>query len=160
MTKKLQYGMIASAIVLTVIGLIIWGIVGIWNKPENEITLTIEGETITTLEARLAGIYPGGEKEYQVNLTGDEAAEYYIVMNFRDDDGGELKKYLEVTVKAGEEERQGTLEEILSGEKITLGKGIKEITITYRMPESVGNESQGTEVSFYIDVEASNAEEV
>lgn len=159
MTKKLQYGMIVTAIVLTVLGLIIWGIVGIWNKPENEITLTIEEETVTTLEARLVGIYPGGEKSYKVNLVGEGADGYYITLNFRDDDGGKLKKYIRVAINAGEEDRSEELEALLSGDKIKLGRGIREITITYAMPESVGNESQGTEVTFYIDVEASNAEE-
>ncbi len=123
------------------------------NHLPERTTVTVDGETTHILEASLCDLSPGNSREYYIDLDGDNADAYYVTLVFRDDDGGALKNYVDVEIVTDGTTQKKSLKSLLEGnEYFSLGKKASTIKIIYSMSNEVGNESQGTEVSFYIDL--------
>lgn len=158
MSRRIKYILIIVSVALSLTGTMLWGVLSKKDDLDRTTRIEIEGETQKTLKAEITDFYPGKEASYKIELTGSRAQDFTVTLNFRDDDGGELKEYIIVTIETNVEgdSSEKSLKELLNGESLELGKGATEIEIRYRMPETVGNEAQGTSVEFYIDVRASN----
>lgn len=132
------------------------------DKLQKNTTITVKQDTTRTLEAEITGIYPGNSREYVINLNVKDAEILDISLAFRnkENNDGKLKNYIDVTISAGDVKIEKTLKELLDDDaKYDLGDNVKTITITYTMPESVGNESKGATADFYIDISAKASEE-
>lgn len=153
-TNRLKYVIIIISIVLTLTGVVILGLLQNNNNLEENTVIEVNGETSKTLKAEIKGLYPGKTEEYTILLKGDSTEEYSITLNFFDDNGGELKKYIVVRIETNNNSIEKSLEELLEGELISLGQGVTEITILYTMPIDVGDEAQGASIVFYVELNA------
>lgn len=156
MKKRIRYLLTIICVAMAFIGVLLW-----LNLPSNvlvgkDVTLTIHGNTTTTLKAELTELYPGKTESYTINLVGDDAGESYISLAFRKGGDDALKDYITVTVKTQETTTISSLKDLLNGKSISLGQNVQSINILYNMPEDVGNEAQGASASFYIDLTASD----
>ncbi len=156
MSKKIKIVLIAICVALTFTGISIWGVLRSQNDIQGKTVVAVNGDTNKTLTAELSDFYPGLTKTFEIRLDGSAADDYVVTLNFRHEQGGKLEDYLMVVISTSEIKIEKTLKELLDGEEISLGKNADEIYISYTMPESVGNESQGTTANFYIDLTAKN----
>ncbi len=159
MRRKVGYILTLAAVVMAIIGVLIWFNLKDDGSLEKRTTLTINGETTKTLKAEIGGINPGDTKEYTINIIGKAAPDYYFTLVFRkneevETDRNTLGKYVNVTISTGSVTVRKNLEELFGGETIELGKKAQNITITYSMPLEIGNEAMGAEARFFIDVSA------
>ncbi len=123
-------------------------------------TITLSGDDKRTFTAQLDGLYPGGQKSYEININGESAKDLQISLTFRNFKDSELKNYINVEIKSNDQTITKTLKELLDKEQtISLGTNVSNIQITYSMPENVGNESQQKSISFYLDVTAKRSAE-
>lgn len=122
---------------------------------ESDALIEIESDTVKTLKAELTGFYPGSVQEYTIALTNVLSDDYEVTLSFRDEDeSATLKHFLNVTISAQDVRIEKSLDELFSGGAVSLGSNVSEITITYAMPEAVGNEAQGATADFCIDFSA------
>ncbi len=129
----------------------------IYNGREyvGDTTITINEETTKTLKAEIAGLYPGGKSEYTITLDGDNIEEFYVDLSMRRNESSVLEKYITVTICYGNTTFEKTLSEMFAlAEPVSLGKAVPEIKIVYTMSEDAGNDTQGAEMTFYIDLSA------
>lgn len=158
MKKKSMLILILVCVVMALTGMVLWMVMQEQNELQEQTVIELNGETSKTLKADLTGFYPGSEQEYKIILRGETASDYEITLNFRNDqNSGALENYLTVTVTTNEVTIRKQLKELFEGDGVELGSGISEITITYEMPETTGNEAQGASADFYIDLTAKNS---
>ena len=69
-----------------------------------------------------------------------------------------MKDYVSVEIKTENVTVNKTLRELLNGESVSLGNNISKITICYTMSENAGNETQGGDIVFFIDLHAEKIE--
>lgn len=163
MKKKSKYRfllVLLTCIVLAFAGFLFWSLLQKQENLKAHTVIKIRGETTKTLHADLDGFYPGSEQSYEIALSGESPETYEITLHFRSAAGsGNLGDYLLVTIRTKEVTIEKQLKDLLGGKKVSLGTNANEITITYTMPESTGNEAQGATADFYIDLMAKNTEQ-
>lgn len=157
-SNKLKYLLIIISIILVFTGVTILEAIKSNDNLEENTVIEINGETGKTLKANIKGFYPGKTFDYAISLVGDGVEEYLITLKFSGDNGGALKNYLDVKIVTDNGSIEKPLNELLEGELITLGRGVSQITISYTMPIDTGNESQGTSVVFYVELNAKMVE--
>lgn len=135
-------------------GIAIWWSVRSGVDLKENTTIVIDGETNKTLKADIGNLYPGKSSEYVISLSGDTAKEYAITLKFYNDNGGALKNYVSVEIRTENVTINKTLSELLDGETVSLGDCVNDITICYTMSADAGNESQGSDIVFFIDLNA------
>ncbi len=116
------------------------------------VEVVIDGNSAETFKANISGLYPGKTLDYKININDKKASDYEIKLKFHKDDGGLLKDFIIVDIKANNVSIQKKLSELFNGDALIIGENITTINISYTMPKDVGNESQKTSVSFYIDL--------
>ena len=114
----------------------------------------VDGNTHRTIKAEIGNLYPGKTAEYVINLAGDNAREYDITLNFQGDDDGVLKDYVTVAIITENTVIEKPLGELLKGDTVALGGNTSVITLSYTMSESASNETQESDITFYIDLNA------
>lgn len=67
-----------------------------------------------------------------------------------------MKNYVSVEIRTENVTINKTLSELLDGETVSLGDCVNDITICYTMSADAGNESQGSDIVFFIDLNAKN----
>lgn len=154
MKKTTAYILICLLIVMSLVGILIWATLDkkTDEKQAADIEITLDGNTTENLKVDFTDICPGTEKQYVIRLKAENAKDYSIVLKFVGD--GKIKDYIDVEITTdGENLAEGSkkLAELLGGD-ISLGKGATEITIKYSMPLQTGNEAQGAEASFDIEL--------
>lgn len=155
MKKKLSLILILVCVVMAFTGVVMFVVLQGQSNLKANTVIELNGETRKNLKAELTGFYPGNAQEYKITLTGEEAENYVVTLNFRrDNDGGALENYLTVTITTKDVKVEKQLKDLLDGEKLELGKNASEITITYAMSEDADNEAQGTTADFYIELTA------
>lgn len=154
MSKKIQYILIIVTVVMAFVGLAIWWFVWSSSDLNANTTIVIDGETKKTLRADIGNLYPGKSSEYVINLSGDMADEYVVTLQFYNDNGGALKDYVSVEIRTENVTIIKTLSELLNGELVSLGTNAATITICYTMSADAGNETQGSDIVFFIDLNA------
>lgn len=160
MSKGLKITIIVVSMIVSVAGIIfmIMSKAGT-SKLSEQTTIVIKGETKKTVKAELEGMYPGSNDEYEIILEG-EGDSYQTTIRFRGNEDSELKEYIDVKVIAGEEEIDKSLSELIKeGENISLGENRESVKLIFTMREDAGNETQGKDISFYIDVMVGNTGE-
>lgn len=160
MRRKVGYILTLSVVALTVIGVLLWFNLKDNGSLKDHTTITFNGETTKTLKAEIGGFYPGKSVDYTIEISDKGAADFNVSLVFRKNDKvkpeeNTLGKYVNVRIAAGEETFEGNLEELFGEETIKLGRNSQKITITYTMPLEIGNEAQGAEARFFIDITAS-----
>lgn len=117
---------------------------------ESNIELSADG--VIEKEMSIVGLdlIPGISKQYVINLLADDASSYDISLNFKKKGVDSLKEYIHVRVTVGEVTVDKTLAELFEKGLNFTDANADKIYITYLMPESVGNEAQGKEISFNI----------
>lgn len=156
--NKLKYILIIISIILTLTGVVLFTTMQDNNELKENTVIEIDGATTKTLKAEIDGLYPGKTEEYVISFIGDDIKDYLITLDFNGDNDGTLKNFIEVEIKTNESSINKTLNELLEGDRISLGTGVTEIIISYTMPIEVGNEAQGVSVVFYIELEAKTIE--
>ena len=118
------------------------------------ITVSANGVTESLIKVRDLKLNPTESKEYDVNLICLASGKYNISLDYETTADGGMQEFVNVTVTVhGEAVYEGGLKALLDGEIIHFeGELFEEdpltVTIRYEMPESVGNEAQGTFVDF------------
>ena len=163
MRRKIGYILTIAVVAMTVIGVLLWFNIKDEGNLKDKTTVTFNGETTKTLKAEIAGFYPGKSADYTIEISDKGAADYNVSLVFRKNGDVEPEKntlgnYLNVTIVAGDVTIEKNLNELFGGEKINLGRNSQKITITYAMPLEIGNEAQGAETRFFIDLTASENE--
>ncbi len=156
--NKLKFLTIIFSIVLTLFGIVILGTLKNNSDLNNQTTINLNGETVETLKMDIDGFYPGKTVDYNITLNGDATNDYIVSLKFYNDNGGALKKYLNVKITANNETLTKPLEDFLTGNSIYVGNGVKKITISYMMPIETGDEAQGASVSFFVELNAKYVE--
>lgn len=156
MNKKniVTYILIIISVVLALTGVAVFEVMQKNNTLKNNTEIVIDGNTSKTLKVEMEGFYPGKTMDYVISLKDKTAQDCSISLNFFDDNGGDLKNYLTVKIVTNKGSIEKSLQDLLDGSEISLGKKINKITISYTMPIETGNESQGTSVLFYIELNA------
>lgn len=149
-TKKLI--LIGIINVITIIFAIYYVIINTHQNLKENVEVVINGDLSETFKANIYGLYPGKTLDYNININNKKSKNYEIRMKFHTSDGGLLSDYILVDIKTNDMSIQKNLTELLNGEEVFLGENASTITISYTMPKEVGNESQGTSVSFLIDL--------
>ena len=153
MSKKLKVTIIIVYVIALVIDIALMMMIR-FNSSESskQTTVIINGETKKTLNVELKDLYPGGQKEYEIVLqTARE--DYQTTLRFRSKSDSEIKEYIEVKVIAGESTIEKNLSELLESEEdILIGQSQERIKLIYGMKEEAGNETQGKDITFYVDV--------
>ncbi|MBR2614375.1 MAG: hypothetical protein IKC71_02110 [Clostridia bacterium] len=155
----LKYFIIVLSVILTLTGIVLWVTMQSSNNLKENTVIKISGETNKNLKSEIKGLYPGKTVDYVISLKGETAEEYFVSLNFHNDNGGELKKYVVVAIVTDNGTIQKTLEELLDGEPLSLGQGVTEIKLSYAMPIDTGDEAQGASVVFYVELNAKNVEQ-
>lgn len=158
MRKKIQVISMMMNAVMCFIGIAICCFFCSCSDLKEDITIVINGKTSKTLKAEIGNLYPGKSSEYVISLSGKAAQEYDITLKFHNDNGGVLKDYVSVEIKTENVTVNKTLRELLNGESVSLGNNISKITICYTMSENAGNETQGGDIVFFIDLHAEKIE--
>ncbi len=158
MKKGTTYILICLTVVMSLIGLLIWYNVTKTAGEKNPLDadVTLNGNTAKELSVDFKDLKPGSDGQYVINLNAKNARDYSVVLKFRGD--GQIKDFIDVEVTTdaeGFECKKSKLADLLGGEEMDLGKGATKITVRYSMPVDVGNEAQGAEATFFIELVAS-----
>lgn len=156
--NKLKYFIIIISIISTLACVGLFFTMQNNNNLINNTTINVNGETNVTLKAKIDGLYPGKTEIYVVSLKGSTAKEYYVTLNFFEDNGGALKRYLNVKIETVNGVIEKPLQDLLNEEPVFLGQGLTEILLSYTMPIDTGDEAQGASVVFYVEFNAKNVE--
>ncbi len=161
MSKKIEIIMIFACVLMIVAGVAMYlTLDGKTDTQLDQTTIIIEEETTKTLTAELKDLYPGSTKEYEIKLDRDSDEDYNITILFREKTDGALKDYIDVKITAGDTMVEKPLKDLLtSDEAISLDGKATTIKITYTMDENAGNDTQNTDIGFYIDLTVKKIEE-
>lgn len=135
------------------------------DKLEKEMTVTLHGETKETFSADFSGFYPGCEQEYVINLSGSNASDYFVKLDFVDETegAGTLADYIAViaVTDSGKNEEVRLSDLFADGTVLDLGNGAKKITLKFKMDlgEKGDNSNQGLSAKFSITLNASLKED-
>ena len=152
MSKKIKYVLVLACVAAAFVGATIFFLLQSENEAIDRTTISINGETTKTLAADIKGLYPGGKSEYEIALDG--GSDFEITLSFRDKSDGGLKEYIDVKITVGDKTIEKPLAELLDGGEISLGRNVGTIGIVYLMDEHAGNETQGADICFFIDITA------
>ena len=121
----------------------------------NNITVSSEGVTESTLSVRNLRLNPSESKEYSINLVCEASGGFDVTLDFVEKADGGMKPFVNVTVKCdGELLYEGSLTALLDGDEVIVFEAElhatepRVISICYSMPRSIGNEAQGTYSDF------------
>ncbi len=155
MSKKVKIILTLACVAMAFIGVIIFFILSDGNKLITHTTITLRGEMTKTLAVEMNDLHPGSVNEYEITLKGDHPEEFYITLSFGEKSDGKLKDYIDVKIETETTTVEKSLKELLDGEeKLSLGQNATNIKITYTMAIGAGNETQGADIDFYIDLTA------
>ncbi len=161
MSKKVKIILTLACVTMAFIGVIVFLVMSNSNNQLLEhTTITLKGETTETLTAEITDLYPGSVKQYEITLKGDHPEEFYISLTFREKADSALKGYIGVKIITDNCTVEKSLKELLDGgEKIVLGNNTTKIKIIYTMSIDAGNDTQGKDISFYVDLSAKRTAE-
>ena len=123
------------------------------------ITVTENGTTESTLSVRELKLTPTESKEYSVNLLCAASGSYSITLDYIEKEDGGMKSFVDVVVKADDVVvYEGKLDSLLDDDVIVGFDGNLEakvpfvVSISYSMSRDVGNEAQRTYSDFDIQL--------
>ena len=149
--KNIQLLMFSMLLVISM-GVALVAFLGMAKErfPEN-ITVSENGVTESTLPIRDLQLNPTESREYSVNLVCDATGSYNIYVDYEEKNDGGMKPFIEVTVKLGGEiVYVGSLATLLNTDMVIEMEGELDeseplvLSFCYLMPYEIGNEAQGT----------------
>ncbi len=157
MSKRTEYILIISFIVLTIVG-IVFGIVAFCGQDAyaNEKTIVLEDKVQSEMKVSLTNIVPGESCNYSLHLKANKGDKFDVVMDFEKTDADSLAKFIDVDIIVnGESIGMSTLAELLEGKQIKFiadfdGTKTVEVEIIYSMSVDIGDEAQHTSADFNI----------
>lgn len=124
---------------------------------DDNITVSSDGVTTSVKAVRDLRLTPTQSKTYSVNLVCEASGDYYIFLDYEETADGGMKRFVNVTVRLGDEVvYEGDLATLLDTDKVIEFEGTLEaddplpVDITYEMPYETGNEAQGTSSDFNV----------
>ena len=128
------------------------------NKLLKEVVLT-NGVTYEELSFSANGLNPGDSCNYTLKLTAKNTGIYGIDLTFIEKKAGGLRDFIFVRVERDNAVNEYSLNELFNG--LTIGFNIEisrkiptRIRIIFEMPQEVGNEAQGAESYFIVNLTA------
>lgn len=122
---------------------------------EENITVSKEGTTTSTVEIHDLALLPATSRTYTVHLRCKASGTYRVSLAYEEKANGGLKPFVNVTVKAGDEIMwNGTLQALLNGKTIPgfsaelQAEDPFDVQVIYEMPQEVGNEAKDTFADF------------
>ena len=122
---------------------------------DNELSITIDGNTEGIMQVRDLQLVPGQSEEYYFTLIGQVSGTFDITLEYLELEDGGLGPFVDVTVTTGTEQIHfGKLEALLNKEDAILFQHdfapdeILVIVVKYTMPIETGNEAQLTYSDF------------
>ncbi len=128
---------------------------------EDDVTVTVNEVTTSSVPVRNLYLLPGDKKEYKVNVLCDASGHYNLYLDYEEEHNGGMKYFVNVEIWCegiDEVVYEGSLTDLLDGEEIiTLDGDLNsrdplEIKIYYEMPLTTGNEAKGTSSDFNINL--------
>ena len=124
---------------------------------KEDIRINADGVTEKTLTVKNLKLTPTQKAEYEIHLTCAASGGYDFFLDYEETQDGGMKNFVSVTVLCNDDNvYQGSLSELLDKDAIVEFDGTLEaeepliVTIRYEMPETVGNDAQGTSADFKI----------
>lgn len=130
-------------------------------REDGESIVTVE-KTETVIEVSCLDFYPGKRVEYDIHLVGKGGGRLTeaLTLRFASEEECTLGDYLLLTVKTDSLTEEKTLSAWLGeSEPLSLAENTSTLTLIYHMPESVGNEAQGTKADFRLLLHAEGRKE-
>ncbi len=160
MKKEVRYFLLITSCVLILTGVLLLVYMLSASNRGNIIDIDIGDSESKSLSFDGLYLLPGESQQYTLNLHTKEDGYHDITFEFSEDEFGELKNYLYVKITIGGRTlHDGVLSELLADEAeaiyYTMNSAYpEEVGIIYYMPESLGNEAQGTRTSFDLVIRA------
>ena len=124
--------------------------------PEN-IRVGEDGKLDTIMTVQDLRLNPTEKREYDIHLYCAASGSYYISLDYEELRDGGMKQFVNVTVRCADMVIfEGMLTDLLDGDTVVKFEGNLEsedpltVSVSYEMPEHIGNEAQGTSADFDI----------
>lgn len=123
--------------------------------------IVLEESSITHEELIFSanGIKPGDSRDYTLQLTAKDNGFYGIDFSFVENNDGGLRNFIVVRLEHEDDIREYSLDELFNG--LTIGFNIEVfrktptlINVIFIMPQEIGNEAQGAECYFIVNLTA------
>lgn len=163
MSKRIFLTLTLVLCLLFVVGFLLYTRIEIAHENfPNEIKLSKNGKVQETLTIDNLDLCPGAVDERVLTMTCDADGDYGVSLDFNLKENGELARFIVVDLQCNGQNFQFKLDELFAENKTvefdcTLYSEKKtEIIIRYTLPLEVGDEAQGADVIFDIDLTASH----
>ena len=136
---------------LVIVGFVIYAIINAFGA--KDVQFDAEGVTETFSVEGLA-LVPGEERTFTYTLKCKDSGRYGVGIEVKEKKDGGLKSFVNVVVRLdGEVILRGKLSDLMNTSETllsdhTFGRESVELSVTYSMPESVGNEAMKTYSDF------------
>ena len=154
--------LLISGSILIIIGVILMG--WMWANLNNHDVIEVnlaDGVTYPVLFEDLS-LVPGDERSYDISLRSTSAKNCDLTLDFVELEDKTLKNYLRVKVTVGNDKIcDALLAEVLAGDAFVLpvdftGNKNTKLTVTYYLPEAIGNEAKNAGAVFELQITANN----
>lgn len=164
MSHKAINIMLIAVSIFALIGSIVTAYLLAQSEDSEIITLKIEDGTHETVGFESLCMLPGEESVYEFALAPTVAGGYTISLDFSETKAGALAQYAYARIElGGETVEEKRLDALLDGDAILLSRSLSEyapllLTLTYYIPEQVGNEAQAASIGFVLDITVNSEE--
>ncbi|MBR2970909.1 MAG: hypothetical protein IKC48_03840 [Clostridia bacterium] len=152
--RSLNILIVALAVVAVFAGMLVVYLNDAKDNFADSITLSNDGVTETVVSVNDLSLIPTQKKDYSISLQAEIEGTFDVVLDFAETRDGGMKQFVLVTIKSGDSVvYEGGLSDLLDDTDVVFqveiesGKAV-DVNICYEMPESVGNEAQGTSADF------------
>ncbi|MBE5731257.1 MAG: hypothetical protein E7350_04845 [Clostridiales bacterium] len=156
--KSLNILIVALAVVAIFGGMLAIYVNDAKDSFAESITVDSDGVTETVVSVNDLTLIPTQRKDYTLSLQSEIEGTFDVVLDCEETRDGGMKQFVFVTVKSGDSVvYEGGLSDLLGDTDVMFQVEIDsetavQLTICYEMPESVGNEAQGTSADFDIHI--------
>lgn len=149
--SKILIILIVTLIILA--GILLYFFVFSKKSLEPIIEIKSEDEIHKTLSIKALNLSPGENKKYTIKILNRSGSDYNFSLEFVQKGEGRLYNFIDVEMSMGDKTVKRSLKDLFEGEIVKFEKEkSKEIIIKYILPETVGNEAQGAQTSFDIEL--------
>lgn len=156
-SKYFSYALflLVAALTVTTLCVAVWMNFG--NRaPSGAITLSPDEEPSRELSVTLSDFVPGRTQSTDITLAAANGESFVITLAFTREEESPLADFLTVTISVGDKTIEtATLAAYLDGKTIAfdyVATKDETLTISYTMPETVGDEAQGATADFRLDI--------
>lgn len=156
MSKLATAGLVVALCLLAAMGGLLAAYTQLAHEDfEENITVSKEGTTTSTVAVHDLALLPAASRTYTVHLRCKASGTYRVSLVYEEKENGGLKPFVNVTLKAKDEiVWNGTLQALLDSD-VNLNflaelqaEDAYDVQITYDMPQEIGNEAKDTFADF------------